>query len=61
MMGTILIKGLLAVLKSMLATVASEYMIKYALFAIADAAVKSTKTDKDDKWLKEFKEQYEQS
>lgn len=60
-MGTILLKGLLAVLKSMLATVASEYMIKYALFAIADAAVKSTKTEKDDAWLKEFKKQYEQS
>lgn len=60
-MGTLLIKGLLKVLKSMLATVASEYMIKYALFAIADAAVESTKTTKDDKWLAEFKEQYEQS
>ena len=59
-MGTILLKGLVAVLKSMLATVASEYMIKYALFAIADAAVKSTKTEKDDQWLEAFKEQYEQ-
>ena len=60
-MGTLLLKGLVSVLKGMLATVASEYMIKYALFAIADAAVKSTKTEKDDKWLAEFKEQYEQS
>ena len=59
-MGTILLKGLVAVLKSMLATMASEYMIKYALFAIADAAVKSTETEKDDQWLEAFKEQYEQ-
>lgn len=60
-MGSLVIKGLLSVLKSMLVTMASEYMIKYALFAIAHAAVESTKTEKDDKWLKEFKEQYEQS
>jgi hypothetical protein len=60
-MGTLLLKGLVTVLKGMLVTVASEYMIKYALFAIADAAVKSTKTEKDDKWLAEFKGQYEQS
>lgn len=45
----------------MLVTVASEYMVKYALFAIAEAAVQSTETDKDDKWLAEFKAQYEQS
>jgi hypothetical protein len=60
-MGAFLIKGLIKVLRSMLVTIASEYMIKYALFAIADAAVKSTKTEKDDQWLAEFKEQYEQS
>ena len=60
-MGAILIKGLLAVLKTMLVTMASKYMIEYALFAIAEAAVKSTETDKDDAWLKAFKEQYEQS
>ena len=60
-MGTLLLKGLLKVLKGMVATIASEYMIKYVLFELAEAAVESTKTDKDDKWLKEFKEQYEQS
>jgi len=60
-MGAILIKGLLAVLKTMLVTMASKYMIEYALFAIAEAAVSSTETDKDDAWLKAFKEQYEQS
>ena len=59
-MGTFLLKGLITVLKSMLATIASEYMIKYALFAIAEAAAKSTETKQDDKWLAEFKAQYEQ-
>lgn len=59
-MGAILLKGLLKVLKGMLATLASEYMLKYAIFSVAEAIVKSTKTDKDDAWLKEFKEQYEQ-
>ena len=60
-MGTLLIKGLLTVLKSMLVTMASEHMIKYALLKIAEAVVESTETTKDDKWFKEFKEQYEQS
>lgn len=60
-MGTLLIKALLKVLKGMLAVAASEYMIKYVLFAIAETAVKSSETTKDDKWLAEFKEQYEQS
>ena len=60
-MGAFLLKGLIKVLKSMLVTIASEYMIKYAIFAIAEAAVKSTKTDKDDQWLREFRTQYEQS
>jgi len=41
--------------KSYLAKLATKEFFEWALLEIADAAVKSTKTGHDDKWLAKFK------
>ncbi|ANY29513.1 hypothetical protein BOX07_gp02 [Pseudoalteromonas phage PH1] len=54
----ILLKGLGVVATKMFATFASEVMLEWLLFKVAEALVKSTKTTKDDEWLNKFKEEY---
>lgn len=44
-----------AVLKSYLINLASKQFIDFVLFEVAEAAVKSTKTDYDDKFLQAVK------
>ena len=42
----------------MLLAFASQKMIEWALWEILEALAKSTKTDKDDKFVAKLKEQY---
>lgn len=46
----------LSLLKGYLAKLATKEFIQWAIFEVADAAVKSTKTEVDDKWLEKIKE-----
>ena len=49
-LGTILTKVLIAS--------CSESMLKWTLFKVAEAIVKSTKTPHDDEWLEKLKKEY---
>lgn len=55
----LIVKGLTAFLTRLLVSLASEQMIAWAFFRVADAVVKSTKTQKDDEWLKKIREVYQ--
>lgn len=55
----LIVKGLTAFLTRLLVSLASEQMIAWAFFRVADAVVKSTKTQKDDEWLEKIREVYE--
>lgn len=54
----VILKALTAVAARAIAVMGSKAMIEWALFKLADAAVKSTKTTVDDEWLDKFKEEY---
>ena len=54
----VLVKGLTAVLTKCLFAIASEEVMKYTLFSVGEAIVKSTKTPKDDEWLDTLKNNY---
>ena len=43
----------------LLVALASEQMIAWAFFKVAESVVKSTKTDKDDQWLEKVREVYQ--
>lgn len=55
----LIVKGLTAFLTRLLVSLASEQMIAWAFFRVADAVVKSTKTQKDDEWLEKIREVYQ--
>jgi hypothetical protein len=57
-MGTIILKSLMAFGTKLLMSFASEKLIEWAFFYVADQIVKSTKTDHDDKFLEEVKKAY---
>ena len=58
-MGAAVLKGLFAVGTKLLVAMASETVIKWAFFYVADEIVKSTKTPHDDVFLKELKDNYD--
>ena len=51
-------KGATLFLTKLLTSLASEKMIEWAFFQIAEAVVKSTATAQDDAWLQKIKELY---
>lgn len=55
----LVVKGLTAFLTRILVTLASEQMIAWAFFKVAESVVKSTKTTKDDEWLEKVREVYQ--
>jgi hypothetical protein len=55
----LIVKGLTAFLTRLLVTLASEQMIAWAFFKVAEGVVKSTKTAKDDEWLEKVREVYQ--
>lgn len=54
----VLLKALMSILTRIFMAAASEKMIEWLLFRIADEVVKSTKTPHDDEFLKEIKAAY---
>ena len=55
----LVVKGLTAFLTRLLVSLASEQMIAWAFFKVAESVVKSTKTTKDDQWLEKVREVYQ--
>lgn len=55
----LVVRGLTAFLTRLLVTLASEQMIAWAFFKVAESVVKSTKTTKDDEWLEKVREVYQ--
>lgn len=55
------LKALGVIVTKAFATLASQTLLEWLLFKVADALVESTKTPHDDMFLKKFKEGYEQS
>ncbi len=55
----LVVRGATAFLTRLLVTLASEQMIAWAFFRVAESVVKSTKTDKDDQWLEKVREVYQ--
>ena len=55
----LVVRGLTAFLTRLLVTLASEQMIAWAFFKVAESVVKSTKTAKDDEWLAKVREVYQ--
>ena len=54
----LLIKGSTVFLTQLLTSMASQEMIEWAFFKVAESVVKSTATDKDDEWLAKIEEVY---
>lgn len=55
----LVVKGLTAFLTRLLVTLASEQMIAWTFFKVAESVAKSTKTTKDDEWLEKVREVYQ--
>lgn len=55
----LVVRGLTAFLTRLLVTLASEQMIAWAFFKVAESVVNSTKTAKDDEWLEKVREVYQ--
>ena len=55
----LVVKGATAFLTRLLVALASEQMIAWAFFKVAESVVKSTKTAKDDEWLEKVREVYQ--
>lgn len=55
----LVVRGLTAFLTRLLVSLASEQMIAWAFFKVAESVVKSTKTAKDDEWLEKVREVYQ--
>ena len=55
----LVVRGATAFLTRLLVTLASEQMIAWAFFKVAESVVKSTKTDKDDEWLEKVRQVYQ--
>ena len=58
MMASILLKALGSILTRLLASMATEKMLEYCLFKIANILVKKTNTVHDDEWLQEIEKAY---
>ena len=54
----LLIKGSTVFLTQLLTKIASQEMIEWAFFKVAESVVRSTQTDKDDQWLQKIEEVY---
>ena len=54
----LLTKSVTIFLTKLLTSLASEKMIEWAFFQIAESVVKSTATTQDDVWLQKIKELY---
>ena len=54
----LVVRGLTAFLTRLLVSLASEQMIAWAFFKVAESVVKSTKTGKDDEWLEKVRDVY---
>ncbi len=52
--------SLSSILTKVLAATLSESMLKWTLFKVAEAIVKSTKTPLDDEWLEKLKKEYKE-
>ena len=57
----IFIKGLMNFGVKLLTSLATEQMIKWSFFKVADAIVKSTATPHDDEWIAKIKQLYEET
>lgn len=55
----LIVKGLTAFLTRLLVSLASEQMIAWVFFKVADVVVRSTATSKDDEWLEKLREVYQ--
>lgn len=55
----LVVRGATAFLTRLLVALASEQMIAWAFFKVAESVVKSTKTAKDDEWLEKVREVYQ--
>lgn len=55
----LVVRGATAFLTRLLVALASEQMIAWAFFKVAESVVKSTKTTKDDEWLEKVRDVYQ--
>lgn len=55
----LVVRGATAFLTRLLVSLASEQMIAWVFFKVAESVVKSTKTAKDDEWLDKVREMYQ--
>lgn len=55
----LVVKGLTSFLTRLLVALASEQMVAWAFFKVAESVVKSTKTPQDDEWLEKVREVYQ--
>lgn len=55
----LVVRGLTAFLTRLLVSLASEQMIAWAFFKVAESVVTSTRTTKDDEWLEKVREVYQ--
>ena len=55
----LVVRGATAFLTRLLVSLASEQMIAWAFFQVAESVVKSTRTTKDDEWLEKVREVYQ--
>lgn len=55
------IKGVMGFGVKLLTALATEQMIKWSFFKVADAIAKSTSTSHDDEWVAKIKQLYEET
>ena len=55
----LIVKSLVAVGTKAIIALCSETLIEWTFFYFAEAIAASTKTEKDDQWLKQFKAAYQ--
>ena len=53
------VKGGTAILTKLIISLASERMIEWSFFKVAEAVTKSTATPHDDEWLSKLREEYQ--
>ena len=52
------VKAFITFAKTLIIKLATEEMVAWAFFKIAESVVKSTNTDKDDEWLRKIHDEY---
>lgn len=57
-LSALLIKGVLGFGMKLLTTIASEKMVEWAFFKVAESVAKSTATQHDDEWVSKIKDLY---